>query len=209
MKLFRKQQPTANQSIENMRESLDLLEKRERVVTLKMEEEVKKAKECMKKKNKNGALICMKRKKAYQDQASKIMNQRLTIENMILKLEGAATDMDMFHAQKAGAMALKSVFGNYTPDKIDKQMDQVRDAIDAADDISAAISQPIGIMGTEDDDELLAELAEIENEEFEKTMLEMDTKSAATAKSKSPAVAAAASVQEDDDLAALESDMAI
>lgn len=204
MKLFAKKKPTTNQSIEQMRESLDLLERRERVISLKVDEEIKKARECMGKKNKNGALICMKRKKAYEEQRTRIGNQRLNIEAMILKLEGAATDMDMLHAQTTGAAALRNVYGKNTPEKIDRQMDAVRDAIESASEISDAIAQPLGgLMSDMDDDELLAELAEIENEEFEKTMLEVDTKQASKAV-KRPAAA----VQEDEDLASLESEMA-
>jgi len=205
MKLFGKKKPTANESIEKMRESLDLLEKRERVVTLKRDEEVKKAKECMKKKNKNGALICMKRKKAYDDQLAKIGTQKLNIDAMIMKLEAAATDMDMFHAQTAGAEALRNIYGKNTTEKIDRKMDEVRDTIDSANEISDAIAQPLGLLSEMDDDELLQELADLENEDLQ-NMLDMDTKVPPTSL-RQPASASA--IEEEDDFAALESDMAI
>lgn len=182
-----------------MRESLDLLEKRERVVMVKRDEEISKAKDFMKKKNKNGALICMKRKRAYDDQLNKLGAQKLNIDNMIMKLESAATDVDMFKAQEDGARALKQVYGKNTAETIDRKMDEVRDTMEQADEISNAISQPLGLYGDMDEDDLLQELADLESDDLQ-NMLDLGTKTPASSLKSS----ASAAVEEDDEFGVLE-----
>ena len=58
-------------------------------------------------------------------------------------------------------------------------MDEIRDQMDIANEISEAISQPIGFGIDMDEDELAAELEELEQEELDAKLLGMEKPSAA------------------------------
>eukprot|EP01012_Entosiphon_sulcatum_P004571 TRINITY_DN1183_c0_g1_i1.p2 TRINITY_DN1183_c0_g1~~TRINITY_DN1183_c0_g1_i1.p2 ORF type:complete len:219 (-),score=66.21 TRINITY_DN1183_c0_g1_i1:333-989(-) len=165
---------TPNQSIEKLGDTLEVLEKREAVLQKKIDQEMAKAREATKKGNKTAAMTCLKRKKAYEDQLTKLGQQRSNIEAMQMKLEEATMHVEVLNATKAGAKAIKQVYGNLTPDRIDRDMDSIHDAMDQANDIADALSQPL--MGdVVDEGDLENELAELEQEEMDKQMLGLDT----------------------------------
>lgn len=56
--------------------------------------------------------------------------------------------------------------------KVDTTMDDIRDQMDIANEISDAISRPVGMGEELDEDELLNELEELEQEELDAKMLD-------------------------------------
>lgn len=52
-------------------------------------------------------------------------------------------------------------------DKVDETMDSIREQMDVANEISEAISNPVGMGATIDEDELQAELEALEQEELD------------------------------------------
>jgi charged multivesicular body protein 4 len=56
--------------------------------------------------------------------------------------------------------------------KVDATMDDIRDQMDVANEISDAISRPVGMGEELDEDDLLTELEELEQEELDAKMLE-------------------------------------
>lgn len=69
-------------------------------------------------------------------------------------------------AMKQGAKAMKQIHGEYDVDKVEDTMDEIREQVELADEISEAISRPVGNEYV-DEDELDQELAELENENRE------------------------------------------
>lgn len=207
--------PAANpvDTIQMLSENLTVLQKREAHIMKKIEATILEAKTKMAKKDKNGALFALKRKKMYENEVSKLQGAQITLDTQILALENATVNIETFKAMKAGANAMKSVRGQIDADAVDDMMDEIQDEKDIHDSISEAISRP----GQElfDDEELLAELAELD-------ALELDSppEAAAAAPTYAPSVpqsvfnlpsvpsaqvtpAAAASVAESEDERAL------
>jgi charged multivesicular body protein 4 len=57
-------------------------------------------------------------------------------------------------------------------DKVDSTMDDIRDQMDLANEISDAISQPVGFGVDFDEDELTKELEDLEQEELDAKLLD-------------------------------------
>ncbi len=137
-----------------------VLEKREEHIYKKIEAALTEAKQKSLKKDKNGALFALKRKKMYETEVSKLQGARITLDSQILALESAAVNLETFKAMKAGAGAMKNMRGNIDADKVDEMMDDIQDERDIHDQISEAISRP----GQDlfNDEDLLNELAELD-----------------------------------------------
>lgn len=99
-----------NDAIQKTNTHVELLQKREKLLQKKIDEEVNKAKEYLKKGNKSAAALCMKRKKAYEQQIERLNNQMMNMTNISMKLEEAAMDVEHINAQQDAAKALKKIY---------------------------------------------------------------------------------------------------
>eukprot|EP01137_Pigoraptor_chileana_P027309 Opistho-2@9759 len=170
-----KKQPAlqTKDSIQKMRETLELLEKREKYLEKKIEGELDVAKKNAAK-NKKVAMMALKRKKAYENQMDKISGARMTIETQVLAIENANVNLEAMKAMEIGSKAMKTIHSGMTVDQVDKTMDDIRDQMDIANEISEAISQPVAMGGMEmDDDELERELEELAQEELDSKLLDV------------------------------------
>ncbi|ODV69510.1 Snf7-domain-containing protein [Hyphopichia burtonii NRRL Y-1933] len=116
--------------------------------------------------NKNLAKNALKRKKGYENNLIKIENQIDTLENELTAIEGANLNLETMKAMKQGAQAMKQIHGEYDVDKVETTMDDIREQVELADEISDAISRPVGTEYV-DEDELDEELAALQQEEKE------------------------------------------
>jgi charged multivesicular body protein 4A/B len=166
MNLFGKKKPSAApvplpvDTIKMLRDNLLVLEKREEHILKKIDGALAEARMKSSKKDKNGALFALKRKKMYEAEVSKLQGARITLDSQILALESAAVNIETFKAMKSGANAMKGMRGDIDSDKVDDMMDEIQEEKDIHDAISEAISRP----GQDlfDDEELLEELAELD-----------------------------------------------
>merc|ERR1719343_711004 len=152
------------------------------------------AKEKMAKNDKKGALFCLKRKKMYEGEMEKIGNVKMTLETQVMNLESAAQNADTFNAMKAGTNTMKKIRNDVGIDKVD----------DLMEDISDAMAQPID--GLYDEDELLGELAELENLGMEEQVLSTPSMPAVPGK-KLPTLAGTSKAEEEE-LRKLEAELA-
>ncbi|KAK2859579.1 hypothetical protein Q5P01_004199 [Channa striata] len=122
-------------------------------------------------KNKRAALQALKRKKRMEQQLTQIDGTLSTIEFQREALENSHTNTEVLKNMGMAAKAMKNVHENMDLDKIDDLMHDIHEQQDVAQEISEAISRPFG--ETYDEDELLAELEELEQEELEDSMKNM------------------------------------
>merc|ERR1719245_1588278 len=113
-------------------------------------------------KDKKGAMFALKRKKMYAAEMEKIANIKMTLETQAMNLESAAQNADTFNAMKGGTNTMKKIRTDLGIDKVDDLMDEIRDEMDTAAEVSNAMAQPLD--GLYDEDELLGELAGLEEE---------------------------------------------
>jgi charged multivesicular body protein 4 len=182
--------PTLSESITQLREAMEVLEKREQHLSKQMASALGEAKKKSKAKDKRGALFQLKRKKLYEKQIDQIYGKKTNIEIQIMTLEAAAGNTEVLAAMRKGADALKRTVKETDVEKVADVMDDINESMQLADELGEAMSQSIG--PALDDEELNAELEQMENELNDEEMLKAPAVPVATAKTKvkSPVVAA-------------------
>ncbi|XP_069508251.1 charged multivesicular body protein 4b [Ambystoma mexicanum] len=164
--------PTPQEAIQRLRDTEEMLSKKQEFLEKKIEQELQSAKKHGTK-NKRAALQALKRKKRYEKQLAQIDGTLSTIEFQREALENANTNTEVLKNMGFAAKAMKAAHDNMDIDKVDELMQDIADQQELAQEISDAISKPVGFGEELDDDELLAELEELEQEELDKNLLDI------------------------------------
>ncbi|KAF9582663.1 ESCRT-III subunit protein snf7, partial [Lunasporangiospora selenospora] len=164
---------TPKDSIVELRNTLQMLEKRETYLQTKIDNELKTAK-VNATKNRRAALMALKRKKQYENQIDMISGSRLTIETQVMAIENANVNLETMKAMKSGASAIKSIHESMDVHTVDQTMEEIREQMDTAKEISEIFTQPIAFGIDLDEDELNAELDELEQAELDKQLMETE-----------------------------------
>ncbi|KAG7255905.1 hypothetical protein CRUP_008121 [Coryphaenoides rupestris] len=156
--------PTPQEAIHRLRETEAMLSKKQEYLEQKIEQELAIARKNGTK-NKRAALQALKRKKRHEQQLTQIDGTLSTMEFQREALESASINTEVLKNMGYAARAAKGVHQNMDLDKIDSLMQDITEQQEVAQEICDAISRPFGDMYDEDD--LLAELAELEMEDEE------------------------------------------
>jgi len=119
-----------------------------------------------------GAMFLLKKKKLYESEIEKIGNVKITLETQIMNLESASQNAQTFQAMNAGRYAMEKIRTDVGIEKVDDMMDDIREEMEMANEISNAIAQPVDPLMTDEDD-LLKELEELEAEDVEADLLKI------------------------------------
>lgn len=157
----------ARDAIVGLRQQLQMIEKKEEHLQKKIDEELKKAK-ANAVSNKAVATQALRRKKANESEMDRLAGQRLQLELQINTLESANLNAETMAAMKKASDVLASIHGNMTMDKVDSTMSKITEQREIANEIAEAISYPTGTEA--DEDELKAELAELEQETLDERL---------------------------------------
>jgi len=157
---------SARDAIVGLRQQLLLLEKKEEFLQKKIDDEEKKAR-ANATSNKRLALAALRQKKAHENELDRIAGTRLTLETQVNAIESANLNAETMLAMKKGADALKGIHSSLKVEKVDQTMDSIREQMDLTNEISDAISNPVGMGNMVDEDELKAELEALEQEELD------------------------------------------
>ncbi|KAL9674712.1 hypothetical protein QQ045_002911 [Rhodiola kirilowii] len=210
-----KQETNAVLTLDKLSETLEMLEKKEKVLMRKANAEVEKAKEYTKAKNKKAAIQCLKKKRLYEQQVEQLGNFQLRIHDQMIMLEGAKATTETVDALRSGAAAMKSMQKATNIDDVDKTMDEINEQTENMKQIQEALSAPIGAAADFDEDELEAELEELEEAELEEQLLQPATTAPTTSmpipagRQQPTRPAPHRNTAEEDELAALQAEMAL
>jgi len=210
----KKEKPVdAQQAITKLRDSEEMLEKKSRHLETQIEKELQAAK-THGTKNKRAALNALKRKKRLEAQLNQIDNTLTTIEFQRESLMNARSNAEILSTMKDAGKAMQGIHKEVNIEKVEDVMDDIQEQQDIAAEISAAISRPIDMPGIDmDDDDLLAELEDLEQEELDSNLINAGnaavpaTSLPSVPNTQLPAVPAQqqpVANKEDDDLAELE-----
>ncbi|KAK7600944.1 hypothetical protein V9T40_008385 [Parthenolecanium corni] len=170
--------PTTAEAIMNLRDTENMLIKKQEFLEKKIEQEVATAR-ANGTKNKRAAIQALKRKKRYEKQLQQIDGTLATIEMQREALEGANTNTSVLQAMKAAADSLKKAHQNMDIDKVHDMMDEIGEQQDVAREISEAISNPVAFGSEIDDEDLEKELEELEQEKLDEELLKAGPSAAA------------------------------
>ncbi|CAN6682343.1 unnamed protein product [Malus baccata var. baccata] len=165
------------------------------------------------------AIKCLKRKRLYEQQIEQLGNFQLRIHDQMIMLEGANATTETVDALRSGTSVMKAMNKATKIDDLEKTMDEINDQTESMKQIQEALSAPIGAAADFDEDELEAELEELEGAELEEELLQPAT-SATAAPAPPVSVNPEAGGQptrpapqrnnrEEDELAALQAEMAL
>eukprot|EP00755_Sulcionema_specki_P038190 Sspe_Gene.23472::Locus_9116_Transcript_2_2_Confidence_0.667_Length_899::g.23472::m.23472/K12194/CHMP4, SNF7, VPS32; charged multivesicular body protein 4 len=202
--------PNTNQTIENLSSTVDIIEKRENELNRRIDAENQKAKELLAKKNKQGAMQCIQRKKEFEKQLQLLAGQKMNLESMQHAAENAVLMNEVIKAQKTAAQHMTDMQKQNPVGKIEDLRDQVVEVMENQQEINDLMAQPINPLGMPDEDELLAELDLLEQEDLHKQLVGINPGSLpdlpkTEKEKKEPAKEQAE--EEDDALAALEAEL--
>ncbi|RXW25281.1 hypothetical protein EST38_g567 [Candolleomyces aberdarensis] len=164
---------SARDAIVGLRQQLQMLEKKEEYLQKKIDEELQKAK-ANAVTNKAAATAALKRKKMNETELDRLAGTRMQLEMQVNTLESANLNAETMGAMKKASDALKVIHGNMTMDKVDETMASIQEQRDIANEIADAISNPANMGLDLDEDELKAELEELEQETLNERLSEAD-----------------------------------
>ncbi|ROV95730.1 hypothetical protein VMCG_07620 [Cytospora schulzeri] len=169
-----KQKNAPKNAILGLRSQLDMLQKRERHLQNQMDEQDGLARKYVTTNNKNAAKTALKRKKQHEHSLEQTQAQIGTLEQQINAIESANINRETLMAMEKASEALKQIHGNLTPEKVDEVMDTLRDRNAISEEIvnaitNAQIGEPI------DEDELDAELEDLQQNALDEQMLRTGT----------------------------------
>eukprot|EP01066_Platyproteum_vivax_P009818 Platyproteum_vivax@DN4352_c0_g1_i1.p1 len=155
-------------AIRKNKETIDMLEKRQKFLETKIQKSEEEARERVRKKDKRGALLLLKQKKMYEGQLDQLANSIVTLTQQITTLEGASTQTMAVNAMATGVAAQKAANEKMNIDKIDQLVDDMQDLQDQQQEISQALCAGQNLA---DDEDLLEELGQLQADELESALM--------------------------------------
>ena len=152
-KLFGKKPENPQDTIAQLRETLERLDKREQLLDKKIQQHIEDARRYNTAGNKKMAITILKRKKMLEGQQEKIIGAREKIELQLNSIESAKMDMEIINTLQIGNKAMEEMHKDITVKKVDDVIDKMTDQIDITNEIGNAMTQQVGEVY--DDEELL------------------------------------------------------
>lgn len=159
-------------AIQKLAEQAELLEKRKEVLEMKIEAELTKAKQYLKQGNKAAATTCMKKKALLVKQMEGLDNNIMRVTEQQNMLEDAQMHVQTVAAMQQAAKAQKATMAEYRIEKVDQVMDEIQNVADQAAEIQQALAMPLGGAIGIDDDDIEAELADLESQQLDEELMQ-------------------------------------
>ncbi|KAG8089219.1 hypothetical protein GUJ93_ZPchr0011g28179 [Zizania palustris] len=159
-------------TLDRLHETLETLEKKECFLQKKASAEVERAKDYTKSKNKNAAIQCLKKKRLYETQIEQLANFQLRVHDQIIMLESAKATTDTVDALRSGSSAVKAIHKSVSITDIENAIEEANEHTENMRQIQEALATPVGAYADFDEDELEAELEDLEEEELDNELPE-------------------------------------
>lgn len=167
--------PTPEEAIQKLKETEKILIKKQEFLEQKIQQELQTAKKHGTK-NKRAALQALRRKKRLEQQLAQTDGTLSTLEFQREAIENATTNAEVLRTMELAARGMKKAYQDMDIDKVDELMADITEQQEVAQQISDAISRPVGFGDDVDEDELLEELEELEQEELAQELLNVGDK---------------------------------
>ena len=151
-----------------LNETIENIGKKEEHLQRKIDAELGHAKKFMGAGKTREALQCIKKKKMYEQQLATLGTSKINLENQKLTMEAMKMNAEIIDAQRVAAKSMQEQVKQMGGvDKVEELMDEVEDAQTDAREIQEAMGRQLDLPGIDaDDEELLAELDGLMEEEL-------------------------------------------
>jgi len=146
------------ESIRGIEKVLELLEQAEDTKEHRSNDELAKARALDRAGNRRAARAALKRHRFYQGQLDTLSGMKSRLEDQKFKLENMRLGVAIYKTMEEMGVSIKQLQVDITPEKIDGLMDDIQENMNAADDVTEAISKPMRDAGGLSDADLDEEL---------------------------------------------------
>ena len=140
----------------------------------KIAEELANAREANRQGNKRRALQHLKKKKLYEAQLDALATSQLKLQEQVIMLEGSKATSETYGALRSGADAMRRMVKETKIEDVDATMDAISEQTEQMRQVQEALGQPVGFAAELDEDELEAELAELDALDVEDALLQKE-----------------------------------
>merc|ERR1712176_634323 len=148
----------------------DRLIKYEKNMQKKIDRETEICKALLKQKKRDKAKLALRKKKYQMNLLEKARNQLFNIEELIENVESAQMQQDIFKAMQTGTELLQKINSEMDLDEVEQLMDDTAEAIQYQQELNEILSQSLTDV---DDEDVLKELAQIEQMEADEMQMAM------------------------------------
>ncbi|EPT24996.1 SNF7 family protein [Toxoplasma gondii ME49] len=157
------------EALHRNKEAIETLEKRQQHIEKKIRNQEATARERVASGDRRGAMLCLRRKKLFEQDLEQILTSRLTLETQIVTLEAAHTQQLAVQAIAGAAKAHRNFSQKLSIGKIDRLLDDIQEQQDLQQEVTQVLAQGLPPL---DDVELQRELNALEASEIENRVLE-------------------------------------
>ena len=172
-KAWRRREVESAGVVADLRHRVELLDMREQLLQNKIEAERQRAVSALQRQNKQEALACLRRKSLYTSHMTANAAARERLEQQMIAIETARTNQDIHQAIVLGNRELRRLQKEVTIDQVDDAMSDLQEMLEYQDTVTMALSQPVRPEAW-DEEQLEDELAELEGDEMEASLLKTD-----------------------------------
>lgn len=155
------------ESIRGIEKVLELLEQAEDTKEHRSNEELAKARSLDRAGNRRAARAALKRHRFYQGQLDTLSGMKSRLEDQKFKLENMRLGVAIYKTMEEMGVSIKQLQVDITPEKIDGLMDDIQENMNAADDVTEAISKPMRDAGGLSDADLDEELDRLRQQDVQ------------------------------------------
>ncbi|CAH0053036.1 unnamed protein product [Clonostachys solani] len=164
-----KRKDAPKSAILDLRSQLDMLTKREKFLMTQIEDQEAIARKNVTT-NKTAAKAALRRKKNHESSLEQTISQIGTLEQQINSIESANINRETLAAMEKANGAMKEIYRNLTPEKVDQTMEDLREHNAMSGEIVALMANS-GVGEAIDEDELDEELELLQQEQLDEQIL--------------------------------------